>query len=82
MTNPHPPTIEDIRQAVREELAPVEERLTERIVAVEREVGEVKADLAALRRDLVGVIDERFPPIGTRSQGRSMPATGVAAKPR
>lgn len=65
-------SLEDtLRGIIREELAPVETRLTERIVGVERGLEDVRQDLAALRRELVGVIDERFPPVGDESWKKS-----------
>lgn len=83
MTPPAELTAEGIRNIIREELAPVEERLTERIGAVERGVEEVKVDLAALREDLTGLTDERFPPVNTpRERIGGAPARGgIAASP-
>ena len=81
---------EEVPAIVREELAPVEERLTERIMGVERRVKtveegvkEIRADIANLREELTGLIDEAFPPAGIqrRSRGRTKVAK-VAAKGR
>ena len=71
------PFAEAVRTVVRQELAPVEERLTERIIGVEGRLEKVEGgleavrnDLAKLRKELVGVIDERFPPMGQQRTGR------------
>ena len=51
-----PPSASDIRRIVREELQPVETRITAKI---ETEIGELK-------EMLVGVVDEDFPPVDQR----------------
>lgn len=82
----------EVPALVRKELASVEERLTERIVGVETRLDGVEGrlkgiskDLADFREQMIGLIDERFPPVGSKSKrrsgGRSAPMK-VAAKGR
>ena len=68
-----PPSAGDIRRIVREELQPVETRITAKI---ETEIGELK-------EMLVGVVDEDFPPVDQRPRsGGSSGASKMAAKGR
>ena len=68
-----PPSASDIRRIVREELQPVETRITAKI---ETEIGELK-------EMLVGVVDEDFPPVDQRLRsGGSSGASKMAAKGR
>ena len=70
---PTPPSASDIRRIVREELQPVETRITAKI---ETEIGELK-------EMLVGVVDEDFPPVDQRPRsGGSSGASKMAAKGR
>ena len=68
-----PPSASDIRRIVREELQPVETRITAKI---ETEIGELK-------EMLVGVVDEDFPPVDQRpGSGGSSGVSKMAAKGR
>lgn len=84
---PPPLDATTIRTIIREELAPVEERLAERLVGVEGQLGKVEEELEAVRRhlaslrdELVGLIDERFPPIDQQRTGGAARGFRMAAK--
>ncbi len=47
---------------------------------VRSDIAMVRTDIATLRTELVGVIDDRFPPVGLQRSGRLQAAAKVAGK--
>ena len=80
-----PPTANDIRQIVREELEPVASRMRQGFDRVDKQIEDLDRKLTGrfdrLEEMLEGVIDKDYPPVDQqRPSGGPSGITGMAAK--